>query len=508
MRWKILVSLLSFVGVIIVVLWLFQVFFLEKFYIMIKSKSVKNASSQIIEVVNESDYQEQIKAIASENEFCVIVYEGMSNASANPIEIFNSNKADPRCRINSNIKEIKELQAEAIENGGKASKLLEKSNIDTYRVQFPTTMKESLPNTSIKNNEDIENEMVSKSKKELEMDKKTLQNMTYITVVKGENNTLKTVVVNAQLTPVNATINTIKIQFVIIAIILLLIAMYLAFYLSKKIAIPIMQINKSAKILGTGEYDVTFEGEGYLEIQELTDTLNYAAKELSKVEGLRRELIANMSHDLRTPLTMISGYSEVMRDIPGENTADNIQIIIDETNRLTSLVNDMLDLSKIQAGVQKLNKSTFSITKEIKAIIQRYEKLLGNDAYKIQFIYEKDAVVKGDAIKVNQVIYNLINNAITYCGEDRTVIVELKVAGDYVLIQISDHGPGIEENQLPYIWERYYKVDKNHLRSMVGTGLGLSIVKAILILHKVEYGVRSEINKGTTFWFQLPIEEE
>ena len=242
-----------------------------------------------------------------------------------------------------------------------------------------------------------------------------------------------------------------------------------------------------------------------MEIEELSDTLNYAAKELSKVESLRRELIANMSHDLRTPLTMISGYGEVMRDIPGENTPENVQIIIDETKRLTNLVNDMLDLSKIQSGVQELNLSEVNITQEIKNIIKRYDTLLKKDEYDIHFEYDEEVIVEADIIKLNQVIYNLINNAINYTGEDNQVIVRQIVKNKKVRIEIIDHGPGIEKDQLPYIWDRYYKVDKTHVRSKVGSGLGLSIVKGLLELHHAEYGVESEESKGSVFWFALPI---
>ena len=142
------------------------------------------------------------------------------------------------------------------------------------------------------------------------------------------------------------------------------------------------------------------------------------------MENLRRELIANMSHDLRTPLTMISGYGEVMRDIPGENTPENVQIIIDETKRLTNLVNDMLDLSKLQAGVQELNAVSMNLTDEIRSIIERYETLLKQDEYDIRFEYREDVIIQGDVIKLDQVIYNLINNAINYSGEDHQVIVK------------------------------------------------------------------------------------
>ena len=133
-------------------------------------------------------------------------------------------------------------------------------------------------------------------------------------------------------------------------------------------------------------------------------TLNYAAKELSKVETLRRDLIANVSHDLRTPLTMITGYSEVMRDLPGENTPENVQVIIDEANRLTTLVNDMLDLSKMQSGAQKLSPSFFDLTESVRDILGRYNKLTD---YDIRFTADRDVTVYADELKISQVVYNL-----------------------------------------------------------------------------------------------------
>ncbi|MFR1598796.1 MAG: sensor histidine kinase [Coprobacillus cateniformis] len=264
-----------------------------------------------------------------------------------------------------------------------------------------------------------------------------------------------------------------------------------------------ISINRQ-KVLAGGEYNVKFKGKGYLEVEELSNTLNYAANELSKVDNLRKELIANTSHDLRTPLTMIAGYGEVMRDIPGENT-QNVQIIIDETNRLTALVNDMLDLSKLQSGAMHLECIPFNITQEIQRIISRYDKLLTHQEIEIIFEHNEEVEVNGDIVKLGQVIYNLINNAINYCGEDHKVIVRQLCKDQKIRLEFIDHGEGIEEEQLPYIWDRYYKVDKTHVRSKVGSGLGLSIVKAVLELHQAEYGVISKLHEGTIFWLSLPI---
>ncbi len=223
------------------------------------------------------------------------------------------------------------------------------------------------------------------------------------------------------------------------------------------------------------------------------------------MEGLRRELIANISHDLRTPLTMITGYGEVMRDLPGENTPENVQTIIEESRRLTALVNDMLDLSKLQSGMQTLHKAPFSLTRSICGILRRYAKLTEQDGYHIDFLYDEDATVDADEMKLSQVVYNLINNAVAYTGEDKKVTVRQVLSPASVRIEVEDTGEGIAPEDLPYIWDRYYRVDKIHKRAQIGTGLGLSIVKTILDLHRARYGVTSEKGRGSTFWFELDI---
>ena len=260
-------------------------------------------------------------------------------------------------------------------------------------------------------------------------------------------------------------------------------------------------------MLAEGNYDVRFGVGGYREIAELSDTLSVAAEELSKTGALQRELIANISHDLRTPLTMIGGYAEMMRDIPGENTPENMQIIIDETKRLTSLVNDLLDISKLQSGTQTLSLSDFNLTETIREVIGRFSKLTEQDGWTIDFTASEEVIVNADRTRILQVVYNFINNAITHSGGDKLVevrqIVSERDGKKVVRIEVTDHGEGIPEENLKYIWDRYYKVDKTHRRAVTGSGLGLSIVKSILEMHHARYGVESEVGKGSTFWFEL-----
>ena len=327
----------------------------------------------------------------------------------------------------------------------------------------------------------------------------------YVRIASDKRGSTYAIMLDVEMTPMSAISAMLSRQFLLIAGALLFGALALAFILSKLISAPIERMNRSAKLLAGGNYDVDFSGYGFVETHELADTLNYAAGELSKTDRLQKELIANISHDLRTPLTMITGYSEVMRDIPGENTPENVQVIIDEANRLSELVSALLDLSKLQAGASSPEVDSFDLTATVKDAMGRYAKLTERNGYRIEFYSDCTACVLADKSKILQVLYNLLNNAINYIGEDNLVVVTQDVTEGYVRISVTDHGVGIEAEQLPYIWDRYYKVDKVHRRATAGTGIGLSIVKGVLEAHGARYGVDSTPGEGSSFWFELPL---
>jgi len=310
---------------------------------------------------------------------------------------------------------------------------------------------------------------------------------------------------HAMITPVNATITTLQMQLYIITVIMLLLSILLALLISGRISRPIVKLNDSAKLLAKGKYETHFSGKGFLEIAELSDTLNLAASELSKVENLRRELMANISHDMRTPLALIYSYAEMMHDFPTEITIEQTQTIMDETKRLTSLVNDVLDVSRLEAGGVELNLKTYNLSSSIKETTNRMATLLEKDGYEVTFKYDKDVLITADEVKITQAFYNLLLNAINYSGEDKKVTVRQTVLDSCVKIEVIDKGEGIASESLPYIWDRYYKVDKNHKRAVTGTGLGLSIVKKNFDLHNAEYGVESTLDGGSNFWVKLKL---
>lgn len=309
----------------------------------------------------------------------------------------------------------------------------------------------------------------------------------------------------AMITPVNATVTTLLYQLYFITAIMIGLSIFLAFYLAKKISKPIEDINISAKILAAGNYEIFFDGNGYLEVSELSDTLNTAARELNKTESLRRELLANISHDLRTPLSLIYSYAEMMHDFPDEIMPEQTQVIMDETKRLSSLVNDVFDISKLESGTQQLAVGRFNLTESLKKTVSRIDELVKKEGYKISFEYSNEVYVVADEVKIMQVFYNLLLNAIHYSGEGREIEVKQICCGKQVRVEVIDHGEGIEEKDYNQIWDRYYKIDKTHKRAVTGTGLGLSIVKNIMKLHDGDYGVTSKLGEGSVFWFSLTL---
>ena len=308
------------------------------------------------------------------------------------------------------------------------------------------------------------------------------------------------------LSNVNKNYNLVKDQLIYITIVVIILAIVLSLLLAKIFSEPIVKITEKSKLLANGNFNVEFEKDGIKEIDELADSLNYLKNEVSKTDQYRRDLMANVSHDLKTPLTMIKAYAEMVRDITYKDKKkreDNLNVIIEETDRLNLLVGDILTLSKLQANSDILEIETFDLKKEIVGILKRYDYLKETEGYEVIVNMPEELIVRADKKKINQVIYNLVNNALNYTGNDKKVYINITEDKKDYLVEIIDSGKGIAQEDIEHIWDKYYKKDKNHRRNVVGTGLGLSIVKEILECHDMSYGVRSIKNKGTTFYFRI-----
>ena len=466
-----------FVVILLVVLWLLQICYLDSFYKFISTKTAERVREQAIGLVLTGDegIESELDLLAAKNNLAVYVTDYRGEPLYNAEYIATS-------RLNTLPKEaFDRFYKEAKENGGSTEISIKGKEAFFFRK---------------KPRMDMPPEFVQNHGQE------TAESVIFIDILEVEGKE-QVLFLNCLLTPVDATVGTLKIELVCISILMLGLALVLAFIISKHISRSMIRVNTSAKELAKGNFDVVFEGKDYKEIAELSEILNHAAKELGQTEKLRRELIANVSHDLRTPLTMIIAYAQAMQDLPGENTPENIQVVIDEANHLANLVNDLLDLSKLQSGVMTKESRCFDFTASIHSVLQRYNKLIEQEGYRIIFASDTSVMVDGDEYKLCQVIYNLVNNAINYTGEDKKVFVRQIVKAKNVRIEVEDSGEGIAPEDIPYVWERYYKTDKNHKRAVSGTGLGLSIVKNILELHDSVYGVESQTGKGSIFWFEF-----
>ncbi len=452
LKFKIWSYLIIFSILILLFLWIFQILFLNSFYERAKVKEIGSTITTIKSTYENNTLYNTIDAVARDNGICIQII-------TNNAIVYDSTSFNRGCLPDQTVKDYKQAFINS---------LLDE---ETYKLINPR----------------YDNEVL-------------------IRAIKLNTNTYA--FVSTSLEPLDSAIGILQHQLVIVTFVVLLLSFIVAFFISKRISKPIEKINRSATKMSKGDYDTRFYiDEDIDELNNLVNTLNITTKELSKTEELRRELMANVSHDLKTPLTMIKAYAEMVRDLTYKDKKkreENLNVIIEETDRLNVLVNDILDLSVLQSKTKSLNITTFDITDLIKNVLRRYRILEQNSQYTFIFNYNKELLISADQLRIEQVVYNLLNNAVNYTGSDKKVTINIiDDDNSSARIEIIDTGKGIKKEEIKLIWKKYYKVDKTHKRDKIGTGIGLSIVENILINHKLKYGVDSIINKGTTFWFEV-----
>ena len=457
---KIGINFILFAAILMLFLWVTQVLFLNTFYQSMKEKATNNIVRSLENSYEKKDtdgFIGTVADLAGNNDVFIYIY------SFDGSPLITSNTDASYSRYQPEIQQVYETMV--------------RSNTDSASILIRS-------------------------------EDNTRKTLAFGKVLSAKDKPSLIAYVVSPLFPMDSTIRILKTQLLWATGVSLLLALILALYLSNRIATPIRSITKSANRMAQGEYGITFRGGPYTELSELADTLTHTSIELEKSTSLQKDLIANVSHDLKTPLTMVKSYAEMIRDLSGDNPEKrdrHLQVIIEEADRLNVLVSDLLTLSKMQSGAIVLNVKEFDLYNEAETMFMYYKLLMEEEGYIINFTCPEKLSVKGDPDRLKQVFANLINNALKFCGEDRTVNISIQKKGRYALCRIQDHGAGIPEEELPRIWERYYKSSYNMVRSTSGSGLGLSIVREILSLHKVNYGVSSTIGEGTTFWFELEL---
>ncbi len=458
LRVQISLILLVFMGIVLSLIYFFQTSLLDYFYKENKIQYLQNVASDISNNIQDDDIVDVLDNLSLSNEICIRI-EGSSFG-------VSKYKQSSSCALNKlSSKDISNMMELTSENGG--SKLF-----DNFIFRTDGGYKQNI----------------------------------YIygkTVNIGGETML--IMVSSNIAPLQATVQTISDQFKVIILIVCLATLVLALVMAAIIARPVKRIEKEANNLPRGKYNKFNINTECLELDNLNNTLDNANREILKADIARKELIGNVSHDLRTPLTMIVGYGEMIRDLPSENNEENINVIIDEAKRLSTLVDDLLDVSKIESGKIELHKKDVSLNDLLNSVYKQYEQFCLSKNVKFTLNLYDDVTVNIDENRIKQVLYNFINNALNY---NDSLDKEMQL-GCYLLdngkhrVYVCDNGSGIDPKNIDKIWDRYYKVDKEHKRVHLGSGIGLSLSRDILEASNIEYGVDSKLGEYSKFYFDV-----
>ena len=456
LRFQLLFILLIFTVGLLALVNFVQTTFLDDFYKSNKIKSIESVGRTIASSIGNEDADEIIEHISMSNEVCVRIV----------------------------------------------------SNDENYNYVGPCTLR-SLDNTTIN--------MIASEVLETENSEKLFDDFHYqrrfddrpedvyifAKLIQYEEENIM-IMVSSGITPLNATISTLKSQYLIIMAIVILMTIVLALILSRYIVNPIKQINNESRNLSKGEYDGDNVKSSSEEFAQLNDTLIKANDDILKAEKAKKELLGNVSHDLRTPLTMIVGYGEMIRDLPEENTEENINVIIDEAKRLSTLVDDLIDISKIESIKVELDKKVINLNDLLNSVYRQYDLYCRSQNIDFELKLSDDINIEADEKRIKQVLYNFVNNSLNYNDKaDRKMVLGCEKMNDSYRVYVYDNGEGIEEKDIDNIWDRYYKVDKEHRRHHIGSGIGLSLAKELLETHNFNYGVESKKGEYSKFYFDV-----
>ncbi len=457
-RFRLWAGMMALVLVVLVLLWLFQIVFLKSFYTQMRIADIKDKAISVTKLLdnNPEEFQNKMDALAYENNMSM----EFLNMDGKSIYATNSTVASsqmPMMRNNTRG----QVYAEAL--AGK------ETTVPLTHPRFGNKfMLIGLP-------------------------------------VHIDGQLAGVIIISLPLAPVEDTASILQQQLLYISLILLAAALLISFLLARSFTWPIVDIKRAADQMAGGDFSARITTKRQDEIGQLAKTINYLGQQLSQIDEMRKDLIANVSHELRTPLSLIRGYAETLRDVTGdvpEKREKQLGIIIEETERLSSMVDDILNLSRLQSGHLALNKACFMINDLVDRVVKRFDLLSKQTGVSIRIQLSRVAWVEADEARVEQVLYNLINNALNHSVAGGTITIRDIDHNDKIRIEVSDSGTGIPEEEITHIWDRYYKADTTTVNTG-GTGLGLAIVKAIMEAHGNAFGVESQKDVLTTFWFEL-----
>lgn len=448
---------------ILIMLWVFQIAFLTPYYRNMKINDVRSVSFALEQAFLNDTLNETLVPIVVNNNVCVSVIRENT-------QVFFMDAIGVNCMLNRS----NQIEPNFINNVIRDVRIL--TGTEFTRTYNPIG---------------YEREMLILGRN---------------TVVNDENITF---LVNSPIDSTESTIVILRDQFVYVTIAVFILSSLVALWIASLLSKPIVEMVKEANKFASMDFKFEFQTTPYREFNELAEALNFAKDQLLSIDQLRKDMIANVSHDIKTPLTTIKAYTELLQEFSKENPQkrkEHLAIIHREVNHLALLVSDMLLLTQYDSPNLIIKLKSVHVKSWIKYIVSLFEHSISTLGVKFTINVDEALIIMIDEIKVGQVLFNFINNAINHVGEDKQVIINAYKHKGKVRVEVVDHGTGILSDELPNIWDRYYRIDKNFARNQQGTGLGLSIAKSICLAHKLRFGVTSVIGQGSVFFFDC--EEE
>lgn len=314
------------------------------------------------------------------------------------------------------------------------------------------------------------------------------------------------ILIHSQIPSIYKIKSSILLIFVLSGSVGAIVALLLVAILSKKTVKPLVQMKQAARRVASGEFTERISVKGKDEIAELSESFNNMVVALENLEQMRRDFIGNVSHELRTPITTIKGFIEGILDgvIPPERQEGYLSIARDEVKRMQNLVNDLLDIAKMQAGEIALNKSDFDMNELIRRCVISLQQMFIEKDLEFKADFETERMfVHADREAIQRVLINLLHNAVKFTPVGGVITVKTMAEKDKAIIHVEDTGKGISKEELPYIFERFYKADKSRSVDRTGVGLGLAIARNIIVSHDESIKVESEEGHGARFIFTL-----
>ncbi|WP_155593717.1 sensor histidine kinase [Lysinibacillus cavernae] len=328
-----------------------------------------------------------------------------------------------------------------------------------------------------------------------------VQAIATISPIQNQQTTIGYVFMFQNTDSIHALMKRLNKHFLIVGVVSGLVTIAVIIILSRKLAKPLIQMKEATLKMSKGDFTVALSSNGQDELGDLSNAIQLLSNDLNHLRQERNEFLSSIAHELRTPLTFIKGYTDILykRDLTEQNRQEYLAIIIEETNRLSRLIKDLFDLAKMDENSFIIEKQSLDLNTFFTSIEAKLSPAFQEKGIRFVVCCEKDLTLWADEARLEQILFNLLNNALIYCAPGDTASVYVKNYNDVLTIIVQDTGKGIPKKDLPYIFERFYRVEKSRSRALGGSGLGLAIVKELVQAHGGKVVVSSEENKGTTF---------